>query len=119
MAQALSNSLFQNGILLAPIQLSINGLLYKYNKCNDNLHLLSISYSLIRGVVWRILLWVSDYIYKINIKFNRKSLILLVFSPFLIFILRNQTYSLLRGWVVYSRRICKKEKRITPLPLFN
>ena len=40
---------FQNGTLIAPIQLSINGLLYYYNKCNDNLHLLSISYSLIRS----------------------------------------------------------------------
>ena len=49
MAQALNNSLFENGILSAPIQLSINGLLYLYNKCNDNLHFLIISYSLVRG----------------------------------------------------------------------
>ena len=38
-----------NGILLAPIQSYACELLYGYNKCNDNLHLLSISYSLIRG----------------------------------------------------------------------
>ena len=40
---------YKKGILPAPIQLSINGLLYSYNKCNDYLHLLSISYPLIRG----------------------------------------------------------------------
>ena len=40
---------YKKGILPAPIQLRIIELLYLYNKCNEKLHLLSISYSLIRG----------------------------------------------------------------------
>ena len=38
-----------NGILLAPIHFSADELLYPNNKCNENLHLLNISYSLVRG----------------------------------------------------------------------
>ena len=78
--------------------------------------LLRISYlslSLIRGVVYRKLLWVRDYIYIINIKFGLKCLFLVAFDTFLIFILRKQTYSLLRGWVVFNIRTRNtfKEKR--------
>ena len=40
---------YKKAILPAPIQLRIIKLLYLYNKCNEKLHLLSISYSLIRG----------------------------------------------------------------------
>ena len=38
-----------NSILPAPIYFNADELLYLYNKCNENLHLLSISYSLARG----------------------------------------------------------------------
>ena len=39
-----------NGILLAPIHFDLNELLCLYNKYKEILHLLNISYSLVRGV---------------------------------------------------------------------
>ena len=42
-----------NGILLALIQPYARELLYQYNKCNEKLHILSISYSLVRGVSYQ------------------------------------------------------------------
>ena len=39
----------KNSILPAPIHFNADELLYLYNKCNENLHLLSISYPLVRN----------------------------------------------------------------------
>ena len=117
MAQALNNSMFENGILSAPIQLSINGLLYLYNKCNDNLHLLIISYSLVRGVMWRILLWVSDYIYKINIKFSRKCLISIVFGLFLIFYIKKANiFPVTRVGRIFKKNMQKRKADYSTSP---
>ena len=42
-----------DGTLPAPIHFNVNELLYSYNKCNENLHLLSISYPLKRGALFQ------------------------------------------------------------------
>ena len=107
----------KNSILPSPIQLCINELLYLYNNRKESLRLLSISYSLIRGVMWRILLWVCYYIYIINIKFSRKCLISIVLGLFLIYYIKKANiFPVTRVGRIFKKNMQKRKADYSTSP---